>query len=251
MGPQDLGQALAWSNNVYFYKLALALGPDRIQAVGRQLGVGEPTGIDLPGESVGIFDDPASVAARGGDWYGGSTVILGIGQGPITVTPLQVARWTAGVGTGALITPRLALATEADSGQCGFVGLPGPAPEPLSFADKLAPVRQGMKEAATYGTAALLGRIPARAGGKTGSSQDPSAPRGQADSWFTAAAPLTNSSPAKPRLVITAFVRGGGHGSETAGPVVGRTLAYFDAHEKRIVAAPRSDAECVQDLGPP
>lgn len=245
MGPQDLGQALAWSNNVYFYKLALALGPDRIQAVGRQLGVGEPTGIDLPGESVGVFDDPASVAARGGDWFGGSTVILGIGQGYITVTPLQVARWTAGVATGAMVAPRLALAAGSEPGPCGFLALPGPAPEPLPFADELAPVRQGMKEAATYGTAAQLGRIPARAGGKTGSAQDPSAPRGQADSWFTAAAPI-----GKPRLVITAFVRGGGHGSDTAGPVVGRTLAYFHAHEKRIMAAPRSDAECVQDLGP-
>jgi cell division protein FtsI/penicillin-binding protein 2 len=251
LGPQDLGGALAWSNDVYFYKLALALGPDKIQAIGRQLGVGEPTGVDLPGESSGIFDDPASIAARGGTWYGGTTVILGIGQGYLTVTPLQVARWTAGVATGCLVVPRLGLATGPQSGPGEVTALPGPAPQPLPFADKLAPVRAGMREAAQSGTAAVLGRILPGAGGKTGSAQDAAAPHGQADSWFTAAAPVSH-----PSLVITAFVRGGGHGASTAGPVVASTLTYYVAHQHRILATGpnglpgrASDGECLQHPG--
>jgi cell division protein FtsI/penicillin-binding protein 2 len=165
-----------------------------------------------------------------------------------------VARWTAGVATGCLVAPRLALATETDSGSDAFIALSGPAPQPLPFADKLAPVRAGMKEAAQHGTAALLSRILPGAGGKTGSAEDPASPGGRADSWFTAAAPVSN-----PSLVITAFVRGGGHGASTAGPVVGRTLAYFVAHHARVMAASStreaegeaSDGECLQHPGLP
>jgi cell division protein FtsI/penicillin-binding protein 2/cell division protein FtsW (lipid II flippase) len=233
LGPQDLGQALAWSNDVYFYKLALALGPDRIHRVGRALGVGEPTGIDLPGESAAYFGTPASVATRGGDWYAGSTVILGIGQGYVTATPLQVARWTAGVGTGRMVVPRLGLATSGSG--TPFTVLPVPASSALAFAGTLGPVRRGLREAVTGGTAARLAALPVAAGGKTGSAQDPASPNGRADSWFTALAPLSN-----PTLVVTAFVRGGGHGASTAGPVVHETLAYFLSHQKQILASSHS-----------
>src|SRR3954454_21228323 len=99
MGPMNLVQSIAISNDVYFYKLAVALGPESIIDTARTLGVGEPTGIDLPGESPGYLGTPESVQANGGAWYGGSTVILGIGQGELQVTPLQNALWTAGVST--------------------------------------------------------------------------------------------------------------------------------------------------------
>ena len=107
MGPMNMVQSLAISNDVYFYKLAVALGPDAMIDTARALGVGERTGIDLPGESAGYLGTPESVRADGGTWYGGSTVILGIGQGYLQVTPLQNARWTAAVATGNLVTPRL------------------------------------------------------------------------------------------------------------------------------------------------
>ena len=98
------------SNDVYFYKLAVALGPDAMIDTARALGVGQRTGIDLPAEAGGYLGTPDSVRASGGTWYGGSTVILGIGQGYLQVTPLQNARWTAAVATGKLVTPRLGLA---------------------------------------------------------------------------------------------------------------------------------------------
>ena len=82
----------------------------------RALGVGQRTGIDLPGESAGYLGTPESVQAKGGTWYGGSTVILGIGQGELQVTPLQNARWTAAVATGNLVTPRLGLAIGGGAG---------------------------------------------------------------------------------------------------------------------------------------
>ena len=225
---QDLPQALAWSNDVYFYQLAWALGPGPIIRTARSLGVGRPTGIDLPGETGGYLGTPASVTRAGGTWYPGSTVILGIGQGYLTVTPLQDALWTAGVATGAVVTPHLGLAY--GDGPRLSTRLRWPRPHRLAYAHKLGPVRAGMALAATSGTASILTALPVKAGAKTGSAEDPSAPNGAPDSWFTAAAPLKH-----PRMVTTSFVRGGGHGVSTSGAVVLPVMEYFFAHEREIL----------------
>jgi len=227
--PQNLVQAIAWSNDVYFYKLAWALGPERIISTARHLGVGAQTGIDLPGESAGYLGTPASVGQRGDTWYPGSTVILGIGQGYLTTTPLQNARWTAGVATGSTVTPHLGLAFESSPGS--FTRLAWPHPGRLPFAGRLGPVRAGMAAAATSGTASILRALPVTSGAKTGSAQDPSSLNGAPDSWFSAVAPL-----ARPAVVSTSFVRGGGHGVSTSGHVVLPTLLYFFEHRAEIVA---------------
>jgi cell division protein FtsI/penicillin-binding protein 2/cell division protein FtsW (lipid II flippase) len=227
--PQDLVQAIAWSNDVYFYKLAWALGPEPIIATARRLGVGSQTGIDLPGEAAGYLGSPATVGRIGAMWYPGSTVILGIGQGYVTTTPLQNALWTAGIATGSMVTPHLGLAFESSPRH--FTRLDWPAPRRLRFAGKLGPVRAGMGAAAASGTASILRALPVPAGAKTGSSEDPSSPNGAPDSWFSATAPL-----AGPRVVATSFVRGGGHGVSTSGHVVLPTLLYFFEHQASVLA---------------
>lgn len=224
---QDLPDAISWSNNVYFYQLAWAMGPWPIISTARSLGVGRQTGIDLPAEAGGYLGTPESVARDGGTWYPGSTVILGIGQGYLTVTPLQDALWTAGVATGAMVTPHLGLAYGEGPRRSA---IRWPRPRRLPYADRLGPVREGMALAASSGTASILTALPVRAGAKTGSAQDPSAPNGAPDSWFTAAAPLE-----RPRVVATSFVRGGGHGVSTSGAVVLPVLQYFFAHEEQIL----------------
>ena len=224
---QNLPQAISSSNNVYFYQLAWAMGAQPIIRAARTLGVGRPTGIDLPAESSGYLGTPSSVSRAGGSWYPGSTVILGIGQGYLAVTPLQVALWTAGVATGAMVTPHLGLGY---GGGAHRSRLRWPRPHRLAYAHKLGPVRAGMALAATSGTASILTALPVRAGAKTGSAQDPSAPNGAPDSWFTATAPL-----GRPRMVATSFVRGGGHGVSTSGAVVLPVMQYLLAHERQIL----------------
>jgi cell division protein FtsI/penicillin-binding protein 2/cell division protein FtsW (lipid II flippase) len=226
MGPMDLVDSIAWSNNVYFYKLAHALGPGPIIDTARALGVGSRTGIDLPGESPGYLGTPESVAASGGTWYPGATVILGIGQGPIQVTPLQNALWTAGVATGQLVTPRIGLAAGTDGSI--YTALPAPAPKPIPFADKLGPVREGMRAVVTSGTGGALSGLPFPVGAKTGTAQDGSLPDGLYDNWLTAVAPADD-----PSVVVTAVVQGSGGGQTT---VVADALRYYADNQEALLA---------------
>jgi cell division protein FtsI/penicillin-binding protein 2 len=226
--PHNLVQAIAWSNDVYFYQLAWALGPEAIISTARQLGVGQPTGIDLPGESAGYIGTPSTVTKIGATWYPGSTVLLGIGQGYLAVTPLQDALWTTAVATGAMVTPHLGLAFGSGIGR--FTNLSWPAPRRLPFAAQLGPVRAGMAQAVTSGTAAVLQKLPVPAGGKTGTAEDPTAPGAGTDSWLSAVAPLD-----APTIEVTAFVHGG-DGHATSSEVVRSAMAYFFDREKAILA---------------
>ena len=229
MGPMDLVDSIAISNDVYFYKLAVALGAESLIDTARALGVGERTGIDLPGESTGYLGTPESVRAKGGEWYGGSTVILGIGQGELQVTPLQNARWTAAVSTGNLVTPRLGLAVGTDG--AASTALPVPAATPLPFAAELGPVREGMRATVTRGTATSFAALPVPVGGKTGTAQDGGLPADEYDNWMAAVAPMD-----APEVVVTALVQGPGKGANSAKNVVADGLRYYLEHRQDALA---------------
>jgi cell division protein FtsI/penicillin-binding protein 2 len=226
LGPQSLVGALAWSNDVYFYKLGVMLGPERIHEIGTALGVGVPSGIDLD-ESAGELGTPESVKQRGGTWYPASTVVLGIGQGPITVTPIQAARWTAAIATGQLVTPRLGLDFAAPAQPATAV--PTPPPTALPFAGVLGPVREGMRQVVVNGTASLLRDVGFSVLAKTGSAEDTASANGKTHAWLVAAAPAED-----PAITLAVLVRGGGHGGEAAGPVVKSALKYFGAHRDEL-----------------
>ena len=229
--PQDLPEAVAWSNDVYFYKLAVAVGAARIDRAAVAMGVGQPTGIDLPGEASGFLGTPANVASVGESWYPGTTAMSGIGQGPLTVTPLQDARWTAAAATGMLVTPRLGLSARPAGGQA-FVPLTPPAPQQLPFSADLGPLRQGLRQAVVSGTGTMLNVLPIPAAGKTGTAQDSSAPDGGPDAWYTAYSPASTAA----QVVVTVNVRGGGQGYNTAEPIVRDLLRYFDARSAQILS---------------
>jgi len=228
--PQDLSQAVAWSNDVYFYKLAIALGATRIDQIAATLGVGKPTGIDLPGEATGFLGTPTNVSTVGEQWYPGTTAMFGIGQGPLTVTPLQDALWTGAVATGEVVTPRLGLSAQPAGGQA-FVPMTPPPPRRLPFAASLGPLQEGLRDAVINGTGTMLRVLPIPAAGKTGTAQDSSAPDGGPDAWYTAYSPA-----GAPQVVVTVNVRGGGEGYNTAEPIVRDLLKYFDIHAAQILS---------------
>jgi penicillin-binding protein 2 len=106
-GTLDLRGALKNSCDVYFYEVARRTGIDRIAAMARRLGLGTELQIDLPGARPGFVPTRQWRLAQGHPWNPGDTVISGIGQGYIQVTPLQLATYAARVATGHKVEPHL------------------------------------------------------------------------------------------------------------------------------------------------
>ncbi|PAF52197.1 penicillin-binding protein 2 [Helicobacter sp. 13S00477-4] len=108
-GKSDLVKAIKESVDVYFYKLSQVAGINNIANVMKQMGFGEKTGVDIPGEFIGIVPDPEWKMKRyRKNWYTGDTVVTSIGQGAFLVTPMQIARYTALIASGKLPTPHFA-----------------------------------------------------------------------------------------------------------------------------------------------
>jgi len=108
-GEVDLNKGITQSCDVYFYEIARRTGIDRIAAMARRLGLGQVLGVDLPGEMAGLIPTRAwKQATKGEPWHLGETLIAGIGQGSILVTPLQLAVMTARIVNGGLaVTPHV------------------------------------------------------------------------------------------------------------------------------------------------
>ncbi|MDR1397076.1 MAG: penicillin-binding protein 2 [Desulfarculales bacterium] len=108
-GSLNLRQALKYSCDVYFYRLGLKLGVERIAKYARAFGLGDATGIALPHEAQGLVPDPAWKMRRDGEpWLEGDTVPLAIGQGANVTTPLQLVRMVSVIASkGLVVTPTI------------------------------------------------------------------------------------------------------------------------------------------------
>ncbi len=180
-GPVNLEKAIATSCDVYFYDLANVLGIDKIHDFLAQFGMGEVTGIDIPGERTGIL--PSTQWKRNNFrnpqmkvWYPGDTVSVGIGQGYMSATPLQIAHFTATLAArGQRFQPRLVKAIRnVTTGEVRELP-PKPLP-PAKASDARAwdVAIKGMIDVtnAPYGTArALSVNLPYLIAGKSGTAQ--------------------------------------------------------------------------------
>src|SRR5947209_1960607 len=107
-GTVRLHDAIKKSCDVFFYETARRIGIDRLAAMARRMGFGNPLGLDIPGERGGTIPDrERQLALTGVAWQPGETLIAGIGQGSVTATPLQVATMAARLVTGRAVVPRL------------------------------------------------------------------------------------------------------------------------------------------------
>ena len=102
-GPVDMVNAIVRSCDSYFYEVARRLGVDRIAAMARKLGLGDPTDVGLPGEQKGLIPtEEWKRTARGEPWHPGETLNVGIGQGQVLITPIQLAVMVARIANGGL-----------------------------------------------------------------------------------------------------------------------------------------------------
>jgi penicillin-binding protein 2 len=223
-GWMDLRSALRESCDVYFYHLGKRLGIEPIAQYSRLLGFGRPSGLDIAGEKSGLVPDAEwSLERRGTPWYPGETISVAIGQGPVLVTPMQMATAMATVANGGFrVTPRL-------------VDSPAPAeieslpldPAVLEF------VRQALWGVVNEQGTGARARVPGLdVAGKTGTAQvvrqatwieSEDLPAEQRDhAWFASFAPLDD-----PKLVVVVFVEHGGKGSASAAPLAKRLYEIY------------------------
>ncbi len=106
-GLLDLHGGLKNSCDVFFYETARRTGIDRIAAMAHRFGLGTEIGIELPGQRVGLIPTREWRQSHGHPWEIGDTVVSGIGQGYVQVTPLQLATYVARVATGRAVQPHL------------------------------------------------------------------------------------------------------------------------------------------------
>ncbi|MDE2466231.1 MAG: penicillin-binding protein 2 [Alphaproteobacteria bacterium] len=169
-GLMTVATALQQSCDVFFYTMAMKLGIDGIDACTHALGLGQPTGIELPGERAGLIPSRAwKRAALGRPWEEGETLVTGIGQGYVLATPVQLCTLAARIASGRAVVPRITR----------FVGhrpQPRVLAPPLPFSQSaLATVREGMRMAVNeLGGTAYARRITETGyemAGKTGTAQ--------------------------------------------------------------------------------
>ncbi|MEJ2199417.1 MAG: penicillin-binding protein 2 [Desulfuromonadaceae bacterium] len=236
-GHTDLKKALKESCDVWFYKISLEVGIDRIADMARSLGLGQTLGFALEGEKPGLIPDRSwKKRAYGVRWYDGETVIAAIGQGYVLATPLQLAVMTAAVANGGtVLRPQVVSRIEDLAGNV----LQQMSPEVINEA-KLAPddlqaVRRGLEavvnEAGGTAWSSRLEQI--RIAGKTGTSQviklkdedtspEEIAYRFRDHALFAAYAPTT-----APEIAVVVLVEHGGGGGSNAAPVAQKIIASY------------------------
>ncbi len=213
------------SCDVFFYNLGNKLGIDQIAAYAEMAGIGKKTGIDLPGEAEGLM--PSSkwkLRTQRQKWYAGETISVAIGQGAITVTPLQLAAAIGGIASGGnWFKPHMV--KEAAALEPRHVDL---RPE------SVASVVSGMYGVINEGGTGAASRIEGvEFSGKTGSAQRISndlrksgaldADEDKDNGWFVGFAPREN-----PEIVVAVLLEGGEHGA-LAGPIARDVVkSYFD-----------------------
>lgn len=210
-GKIDLVKALARSNDIYFYKVGEEVGVEGLVKWARKLGLGEKTGIELPGEVSGLVPDRLwKERATGEKWFLGNTYHLAIGQGDLLVTPLQVARMTLGVVSGRVCQVSL---LQDKSPECRDLRLK---------TQNIVSVAQGMKGACeSGGTAFPFFTFEPWVMCKTGTAQH-SGQKTKEDlphAWITLAYPGEN-----PEMILTVMLESAGEGSSEAGPVAKEIL---------------------------
>jgi penicillin-binding protein 2 len=230
-GPLTLVPALEVSDDVFFYTLGLKMwDTGELQQWAHKLGIGRPTGIDIPVNTNGLLPTrhwrnqlyKEELTER--PWSAGDNIQLATGQGDLQTNPLQMAIAYAALGNGGtIVTPHLGLEVEDAAGRVLKEFDPKPQRKIKIDPATRAVILEGLHDAAQGGSgtsSAIFGSFPIEVAGKTGTAERP----GHADqSWYCILAPYPN-----PRIVTCVTIEEGGFGAESAAPAAKTILeAYF------------------------
>ncbi len=221
LGPMNARSAIAMSSNIYFYTVAggyqsfSGMGISNLVKYYQMLGLGSRTGIDIPGETAGRLPSPEWKQQHVGEgWFVGDTYNMAIGQGFLSVSPLQLARsYAAIVNGGRLVTPKLNSDIETKLSQ------------PLGIKPSHYQITQeGMLQVlSSSGTAspAIFANVDVTVAGKSGTAEtNPEDEDSRPHAWFAAYGPYED-----PELVSVVMLEEGQNGALYAAPVIAEVFA--------------------------
>jgi penicillin-binding protein 2 len=245
-GSVNMHKAIVVSCDTYFYGLATELGVDAIHRYLTQFGFGELTGIDIEGETPGLAPSQEWKQRRFKQkWYAGDTVSVGIGQGYILATPLQLAAATATLANnGHVVHPHLLKALQNSRTQETREIAPQDGQTIPIKPEHLALIKQAMVDVTKPGGTAVRAGLgaPYTIAAKTGTAQVIGVKQGETynekrvkeehrdHALFIAFAPAED-----PKLALAILVENGGHGGSTAAPIAREVFDFHLLRKKPVV----------------
>ncbi|MEB3223970.1 MAG: penicillin-binding protein 2 [Candidatus Sericytochromatia bacterium] len=218
-GTVNLVKSLQWSIDTVYYQLGVEMGGTTMARYAREAGLGERTGVGLGGESPGLVPDPEWKQRVWHDkWWPGDSANMSIGQGAVSVTPLQAAVMiSAIVNGGKVLVPRLVEDGKPHEVRKQSRWRPG----------NVAVVKQGIRAVVASGTG-VVADVPGKGiAGKTGSAESG---KPKTHAWFVCAGPEQ-----APSIAVVTFAEAAGHGGDVAAPVARKVLdQYFGLKEGTI-----------------
>jgi penicillin-binding protein 2 len=244
-GMVDIDHAIPWSCDTFYYTLAEKLGIDTIAKYATEVGLSQKTGIDLPDEASGIMPSTQWKLKNFHDkWYAGEVISVGIGQGAVTVTPLQLARALSGIASGgALKRPHVVFPDELPPNMQSAIADSYPG-----SGDRTIPITPANWETITdamaqtmlpggFDTGAAVRLDGIDFAGKTGTAEVVNHSAGatslgtgneKANAWFVGMAPRRN-----PDIVVAVLCEHGGWGAEASAPVAAQIINAFVTKQRK------------------
>lgn len=248
----NVTQAIEASCNYFFYETGRRTGIDRLAQVASAFGLGQKSGVELPGEEAGVLANEDTMSP----WVAGYTIQAAIGQLNNAFTPLQMAKYTAMIANGGknLDITIIKSITKSDGTEVSRneinsyvnekLGISGNSGSDISISEEnLKAVKEGMKGVTSdgSGTAYRYFRdFNIEVGGKTGSATTDT--NGNANAWFVGFAPYDD-----PEIAVAVFVKDGQHGSYTA-PTAREIFAQYLGMNSAVVTEDMTASSYMQTV---
>jgi len=241
-GMVDIEHGIEWSCDTFYYTLAEKLGIDTIAKYATEVGLSQKTGIDLPDEAAGTMPSTAwKLKTQHEKWYAGETISVGIGQGSVQVTPLQLARALSGIASGGVLKrPHVVFPDELPPEMSSAIvqSFPGSGDRVIPITpENWETITDAMAAVTVTGTASAVHLEGIDFAGKTGTAQLVNHSIGgnnlltgnaRANAWFVGMAPRRN-----PDIVVAVLAEHGGWGAEAAAPLAAQVINAFVTKQRQ------------------
>jgi penicillin-binding protein 2 len=228
---------------VFFYQLILKIGLDNLYKYGKRFGFGQPTGFDIGEETAGILPSTEyyNRVYGKGKWTQGYLVSLGVGQGEVGVSPMQMARYAALLANGGTLLQPHAVNSIRNKRTNNLDVIDHKESSVGIDTNVMRVIREGMRRVVEEpGGTGGMARIPGIiSGGKTGTAENP---HGADHAWYIGFAPFDH-----PKIAIAVMLENAGFGGAKAAPIAGKVMQKYIFGELPLIANSRPHATSQND----